>query len=353
MFDEYNEPQKCIFEFFENCYIHEGRVVDPSFDNLVYVRSMFSYIKFDFLLEINEQIFPRFILKFYSQYRINYDLQGHMFVEFVIQNQLFSFSLEEFGQILGIPYKGDCSFYDKWSLDDLPFSVPTGGPYQTNPPSPDDIKLLVKIERQGVVTRIRHDQEIVVEDNQILTREITDVMKTWVDIIWENVFCLGGNKDHVPACMCHMLFCIATFIKYNLAFFIAKRMEFVTKQARLILPYERKTRKDYGMRRGRSSTSSSSAFSQPSYSHPNGDDNDGNDEGTSHASTPSPTRFVNQLTNEVPRVFSNPPNIDPDMEPFYNRQTEILNLQIQLRDEQHGGIRSIGKGIKNLWRKKK
>ncbi|GJT87393.1 copia protein [Tanacetum coccineum] len=65
-----------------------------------------------------------------------------------------------------------------WSLDDLPFSVPTGGPYQTNPPSPDAIKLLVQIERQGVVTRVRHEQEIVVEDNQILTREITNVMKT-------------------------------------------------------------------------------------------------------------------------------------------------------------------------------
>ncbi|GKB30841.1 hypothetical protein Tco_0870242, partial [Tanacetum coccineum] len=83
-----------------------------------------------------------------------------------------------FGQILGIPYEGDCSFSDKWSLDDFPYNVPTGGPYQTNPPSPNDIKLLVQIERHGVVTCIRHEQEIVVEDDQILTREITDVMKT-------------------------------------------------------------------------------------------------------------------------------------------------------------------------------
>ncbi|GJU50876.1 hypothetical protein Tco_1220431 [Tanacetum coccineum] len=49
---------------------------------------------------------------------------------------------------------------------------------------------------------------------------------------------------------------------------------------------ERKTRKDYDTRRGRSSTSSSSSFGQPSYSHPNDDDNDGNDEGNSRASTP-------------------------------------------------------------------
>ncbi|GJV99541.1 hypothetical protein Tco_1554793 [Tanacetum coccineum] len=140
---EYNEPLKHTRECFENHYIHEGQIVDPSFDNLVYVRSMFSNIGFECLLKINEQIIPRFILEFYSQYRINYDSEGQMFVEFVIQNQLFSFYLKEFGQILGNPYEGDCSFSDKWSLDDFPYSVPTGGPYQTNPPSPDDIKLLV------------------------------------------------------------------------------------------------------------------------------------------------------------------------------------------------------------------
>ncbi|GKA13880.1 hypothetical protein Tco_0693526 [Tanacetum coccineum] len=65
--------------------------------------------------------------------------------------------------------------------------------------------------------------------------------------------------------------------------------------------------------------------------------NDGNGEGTSRASTPSPTQFVNSLTNEVPRVFSNPPNIDPNMKAFYTRQTEILNRKLQLRDEKCSG----------------
>ncbi|GJY91489.1 hypothetical protein Tco_0506685 [Tanacetum coccineum] len=146
---------------------------------------------------------------------------------------------------------------------------------------------------------------------------------------------------------------------------MAKRMEWVTKQARLILPYgmllarlfkfimneypelynesyvlydrvmnplasqlERKTRKDCGTRRGRHYTSSST-FDQPSSSHLNDDDDDdGNDEGTSRASTPSPIRYVNSLTNEVPQIFQNPPDIDPDLEPLYTRQTEIINRQV-------------------------
>ncbi|GKA30695.1 hypothetical protein Tco_0717000 [Tanacetum coccineum] len=152
-------------------------------------------------------------------------------------------------------------------------------------------------------------------------------------------------------------------------------MEWVTKQKRLILPYGmlltrffkfivrenpklenecyvlydrvmtplaaqlvRKSKRDRGTRRGRHSTSSSSAFDQPSSSHLNDDDDDGNDEGTSRASTPSPIRYVNSLTNQVPQVFQNPPNIDPDLEPFYTRQTKIINRQVQLRDEHRGGM---------------
>ncbi|GJZ94047.1 hypothetical protein Tco_0666250 [Tanacetum coccineum] len=123
----------------------------------------------------------------------------------------------------------------------------------------------------------------------------------------------------------------------------------------LITQQERKNRKGYGTKRGRPSTStfSSSAFHQPSSSHHIDDDNDGNNEGTSRASTPSPTHFVNSLSNNIPQVFSTSPNIDPNMEAFYTRQTKILNHQVQLRDEQWGGLRSIGKCTKNVLRGKK
>ncbi|GJS47855.1 hypothetical protein Tco_0597976, partial [Tanacetum coccineum] len=74
-------------------------------------------------------------------------------------------------------------------------------------------------------------------------------------------------------------------------------------------------------------TSSYSAFDQPSFIfHLNDDDDDGNDEGTSRASTPSLIRYVNSLTNQVPQVFQNPPNIDPHLEPFYTRQSQNLKL---------------------------
>ncbi|GJR28121.1 hypothetical protein Tco_1104353 [Tanacetum coccineum] len=218
-----------------------------------------------------------------------------MFIKFVIQNQFFSYSLEEFAQILGIPCEGACVFTDKWSLDELAYGVPTDGPYRTNPPSPDDIILFIRIDREGQVRLIRHEEEIDVHDHQILTREIVPTLKPLEEIVRENVFCLGSSE-----------------LSNESYVFYDRVMNPLTAHQ------EQKTRKDRGTIRGRHSTSSSSAFDQPSSSHLN-DDDDGDGEGTSRASTPSPIRFVNSLTNDIPQVFQNPPNIDPHMEPFYTR----------------------------------
>ncbi|GJY40261.1 hypothetical protein Tco_0427531 [Tanacetum coccineum] len=152
-----------------------------------------SFVEFECLLEISDQICPRFILEFYSQYQINYSDEGEMFIEFVIQNQFFSYSLEEFAQILDIPCEGACVFTDKWSLDELAYGVPTDGPYQTNPPSPDDIISSIRIDREGQVRRIRHEEEIDVLEYQVLTREIEPTLKPLEEIIRENVFCLGAK----------------------------------------------------------------------------------------------------------------------------------------------------------------
>nr|GEX83367.1 pentatricopeptide repeat-containing protein [Tanacetum cinerariifolium] len=260
-----------------------------------------------------------------------------MFIEFVIQNQFIFYFLEEFAQILDIPYVGACVFTDKWSLVELAYGVPTDCPYQ-------DIILYIRINREGQFRRIRHEEEINVHEHQILIREIVPTLKPWEEIIRENVFCLGGNQDNVPACLCYMLYNVANSEKFNLAYYMAKRMERVTKQARLILHYERKTRKDRGMSRH---FTSSSAFDQPSFSHLN-DDDDGNSEGTSLARTLSPIRFVNSLTNDVLQVVQNSPNIYPHMEPLYTCQTKIINHQVQFRDEHRGRLKSIEKDLKNL-----
>ncbi|GJY38944.1 retrovirus-related pol polyprotein from transposon TNT 1-94 [Tanacetum coccineum] len=132
----------------------------------------------------------------------------------------------------------------------LAYGVPMDGPYQANPPSLDDIILSIRIDREGQVCRILHEEQIDVLKYQVLTLKIKANPEAFRRDYSRKYF-LSGGKDH-------------------------------------------------GTRRGRHSTSSSSAFDQPSSSHLNDDDDDGNGEGTSRASTPSPIRYVNSLTNQVP-----------------------------------------------------
>ncbi|GJY81199.1 hypothetical protein Tco_0493950 [Tanacetum coccineum] len=261
-----------------------------------YINAKFESIGFECLLKINDKIVPRFVLEFYSQLEFNYNSEGHFVVNFVIQNKPFSFTLEEFGNILGIPSKGHCSYSDKWSLDYLEISSPSKSRYQTTPPSSSVIKTLIQTPQQG------------------------------------------GHRDHVPACLCHMLYFIETFTKYNLAFFILRRMESIRNTPKAILPYgmlltrlfthivsnlpessndryilcdrvmhplaphyERKTRSDHGTKICRSSnpSSSSNVLDHPSSSHHINENNGGNDEESFHSNTSSPTQLVNSLSNIV------------------------------------------------------
>ncbi|GKD99900.1 hypothetical protein Tco_1387884 [Tanacetum coccineum] len=162
----------------------------------------------------------------------------------------YSSSIVNIKSIILTKVKCACVFTDRWRLDELAYGIPSDGPYQTNPPSIEDIISSIRIDREGQVCCICHEEEIDVLEYQILTREIMSTLKPLEEIIQENVFCLG----------------------------------------------ERKPRKDHGTRRGRPSTSSST-FDQQSSSHLNDDDDDGNDKGTLRASTPSPICYVNSLTN--------------------------------------------------------
>ncbi|GJW24941.1 hypothetical protein Tco_0038752 [Tanacetum coccineum] len=291
-----------------------------------HIHAKFGLIGFDCLLNINEQIVPRFVLEFYSQLTFDYNSKGHFVVNFVIQNKSFSLTLEEFGQILKIPFKGQVSHTDMWSLDYLSISVPSKGRYKTTPPSPNVVKSLIQVPRQGQVTHTKNKKIVVVDKNKILTREIQPHIKPWVDIIRENVICLRGHRDHVFACLCHMLYCIETSTPYNLAFFILKRMEKTRNKPKELLPYgmlltrlfkhvvsvfpelaidhyisydrvmhplaphyERKTRSDHGKKRPRDSNASSSSTTQnhPSSSHPLDDTIDVNDEESFHSNSSS------------------------------------------------------------------
>ncbi|GKD14313.1 hypothetical protein Tco_1198720 [Tanacetum coccineum] len=271
-----------------------------------------------------------------------------------------------------------------WSLNHLSVSIPNRGRYKTKPPSLRVIKSLIQVPRQGQETRTKNKKTIVVGENEILTREIQTHMKPWVDIIRENAICLGGHRDHVSACLCHMLYCIETSTPYNLAFFILKRMEKTRNKPKELLPYgmlltrlfkhvvsvspelafdrylshdqamhplaphyERKTRADRGKKRPRETNASSSSTTQnpPSSSLLIDAMVDENDDESFHSNSSSPSQHVSSSSNVGSRVRQNSSHESHDLNTFLS---ETITLQTQQRDAHRDGLRSIGQALKNM-----
>ncbi|GKE79106.1 hypothetical protein Tco_1545226 [Tanacetum coccineum] len=265
-----------------------------------------------------------------------------------------------------------------WSLDHLSVSAPSRGLYKTKPPSPRVIKSLIQIPRQGQESRTKNKKTTIVGENEILTREIQTHMKPWVNIFCENAICLGGHRDHVSACLCHMLYCIETSTPYNLAFFILKRMEktrFKPKELltygmlltrlfkhvmsvspelafdrylshdRVMHPlaphYEQKTRAGQGKKRPHDSNASSSpsTLNHPSSSHPLDDSIKENDDQSFHPNPSSSSQNISSSSNNVSRVHQNPPHESHYLNTYLSK---TINRQTQQRDAHREGLRSIG-----------
>ncbi|GJQ90262.1 retrovirus-related pol polyprotein from transposon TNT 1-94 [Tanacetum coccineum] len=165
---------------------------------------------------------------------------------------------------------GACVFTDRWRLNELAYGIPSDGPYQTNPPSIEDIISSIRIDREGQVRRIRHEEEIDVMHYQILL------------IMFPRVFVLCFTDSYTPK---DSILPITWQNEWSgsLSKLDRKQMGFGD---------ENRSSFHFFFFRLRSTILISS--------HLNNDDDDGNDEGTSRASTPSCIRYVNSLTNQVP-----------------------------------------------------
>ncbi|GJU39051.1 hypothetical protein Tco_1192008 [Tanacetum coccineum] len=198
------------------------------------------------------------------------------------------------------------------------------GPYCTDLPTPDDIRRLLELER---------------------------VMQ-WEELIRENVFGLRGQRDRLPACLAHMLYCVVADEQYNLAYFFVKRIEcaratptanipiydIVERVMRpLALKQTQRPRSDRG--KARHSISSSSSHHQGTSSHQH-DDND-DDVETSRASTPSPTTYLNSLNPLNYQNYQMPSSFEQTDETLFERQTTLLNQTQQMHKEMRGGSESM------------
>ncbi|GKB27289.1 hypothetical protein Tco_0866690 [Tanacetum coccineum] len=106
-----------------------------------------------------------------------------------------------------------------------------------------------------------------------------------------NVFGLGGNRDHLPACLAHMLYCIVVEEQYNLAYFFVKRIECAQSNPTANLPYGMFLTRLYRHIMEHYPHLDNGIYNV--VDHVMRDDDE--DDGASRASTPSPTTYLNSL----------------------------------------------------------
>ena len=78
---------------------------------------------------------------------------------------------------------------------------------------------------------------VSIVENQIPLKELRPDMKHWQELIRENAFGSGSHRDHLPACLAHILYCIVAEQPYNLAYFFIKHIECARANPKAYLPY--------------------------------------------------------------------------------------------------------------------
>ncbi|GJR67959.1 hypothetical protein Tco_0014024 [Tanacetum coccineum] len=181
-----------------------------------------------------------------------------------------------------------------------------------------------------------------------------------------------------------MLYCIVAEEQYNLAYFFVKRIEcarptpnanlpygmFLTRLFRhvmehyphldngiynvvdrvmrqLALKQTQKPQSDRGKPKASHSVLSSSDHHLGSSSHHD------EDEGTSRASTPSSTTYLNFLQPLNYQRYDIPISSQQNDDLLFERQNYLLNQTQKLHEEVRGGFKSFRKALKGVFSKKK
>nr|GEU56693.1 hypothetical protein [Tanacetum cinerariifolium] len=162
-------------------------------------------------------------------------------------------------------------------------------------------------------------------------------MKRWEELIRENVFGLGGHRDHLPTSLADILFRYVMEHYPHLDNGIYNVVDRVMRP--LALKQTRKPQSD--RRKAHHSVSSTSAHhNYGSSSHQEGDDED---DGASRASTPFHTTYLNSLRPLNYQRYDIPTSSQQDDDLLFERQTVLFNQSQQIHEEVRGIFKSFGK----------
>ncbi|GJW40452.1 hypothetical protein Tco_0066297 [Tanacetum coccineum] len=122
----------------------------------------------------------------------------------MIQNEFITLSLQQFSQILRITFTGQAVFTNEWDLGALAYSQDSEGPYHTDLPTPEENHQFLQFQRTNSKRKIKN-KNVILSSNQVLNKELTQDLNRWNELIYKNVFGLGGHRDHLPAILAYIV----------------------------------------------------------------------------------------------------------------------------------------------------
>ncbi|GJT66790.1 hypothetical protein Tco_1018270 [Tanacetum coccineum] len=129
-------------------------------------------------------------------------------------------------------------FSTEWSISSLPNCIdPNPTIYLPPIEDPKVVCDTIFYERPPSKTRKIKMKPVVLDPYQMVSFKVKLHFKKWETILKENAVSLSRYKDHPNACMAYMLYCLTIHKPFNLAYYIAKRIESVTRSNVMVLPY--------------------------------------------------------------------------------------------------------------------
>ncbi|GJR75058.1 hypothetical protein Tco_0087423 [Tanacetum coccineum] len=220
-----------VYKSLVSRHFHEGRVIEPTYlDDQPNLRPTFVAIGFDRLLNINEKICLIIVLQFYKSVRLIQKLNGTIAIVFIINNFEITLTLKEFARILRFPCQGVCVYTPDWPISSLQY---VADPHPDIYPPPYEDPSLIRdalfYERTQAKTQKMKGVNTILDPFQMIVSELKINFKKWEVILSENVVSLIENKGHPNAYLCYMIYCLATEKPFNLAYYIANRMDKVKR----------------------------------------------------------------------------------------------------------------------------
>ncbi|GJX73514.1 hypothetical protein Tco_0312109 [Tanacetum coccineum] len=216
-------PREILHKYItlEDCLIHEGRYVTPSFIEAKKILPLFRDVGLESFLTLDEPICPRFVAESYHSFKLKRDEDEYPYIEFNLGSFTFELTTSQHSWIFKTPTKSPTFYTNDWSLNSL-----NGHPNNRFfGPEHELVKKTITIPR---TTQSQPQRD----PNKLFRDDLRPKLKGWELFLRENVFCILRNRDHVNACNAYMLYYLAIKKTFDLTNLIVLRVDDVKRNTK-------------------------------------------------------------------------------------------------------------------------